>query len=519
MKHMRDSLVYKFGIAFLCFTIAAMLLVGGGVYAYQTTTLRRSGQESLHAVTRYLRDLMASDGEEFAVLQRYFLAHSDEMMVPYDFAGGYTEAYAAFYQAFVRAYPGKALGTDVAFDELSDELQNVYATAAFERWLTAFECAKREFDVEYVYYIVPGKESRHMVYVIDGVREERVVGDETFIELGIDAYEDPALYPEMWETWETGTEGHRVDVVDTSYGHTYACYEPLIVDGRTLGLVCAEVTVASVGRATFVSVFNQVAIMGIALLVCEGSLLGYINRRYLAKIKRLEASVCSYTQDKDVAVVRRIDADAVGSDEISSLCNEVAVMIVELERYMQRLLDTARELATTREEADLLGALARTDTLTGLPNKTAYDEAMELVGLDVLAGTARFAIVMIDLNYLKRTNDLYGHQAGDRALCKMADLIGEAFADVPAYRIGGDEFVVVVCGEACDGLDESVARLEAALSEASADERLDPCERISASVGVAVFDPAHDDGPAEVFKRADVAMYQRKRAMKAAREE
>ena len=133
------------------------------------------------------------------------------------------------------------------------------------------------------------------------------------------------------------------------------------------------------------------------------------------------------------------------------------------------------------------------DTLTGLQNRTAFYENMGRLTKKIEAGNADFSTLMIDVNYLKKVNDVYGHEQGNAYLQNAANLIQRHFGNEGVYRIGGDEFAI------------------------KADESLQPWEKPSAAVGLAKYIPGEHDVPDAVLRRADEYMYADKVAMKAVR--
>ena len=126
---------------------------------------------------------------------------------------------------------------------------------------------------------------------------------------------------------------------------------------------------------------------------------------------------------------------------------------------------------------------------------------------------------MVDLNFLKRINDTYGHEQGNIAIKKLCHLVCAIFEHSPVFRIGGDEFAVVLEHNDYAKVSDLVDTFNAKLDEMAADTKLEPWERISAAIGVARYDPVTDSSVANVFKRADKAMYLRKKEMKAVRTE
>lgn len=160
---------------------------------------------------------------------------------------------------------------------------------------------------------------------------------------------------------------------------------------------------------------------------------------------------------------------------------------------------------------------AYTDTLTGLQNRTAYYDYNDVLNRKEDTGDADFSIVMIDINYLKRVNDTYGHEQGNLYLQHAADLIRKVFGEKHVYRIGGDEFVVILEGRAQEGAEERLRILKDEAAKTQADDSLQPWEKVSAAAGIAKYEKGRDASTEEVLRRADEAMYRDKIAMKAVR--
>ncbi|MBB5226072.1 diguanylate cyclase domain-containing protein [Treponema ruminis] len=99
-----------------------------------------------------------------------------------------------------------------------------------------------------------------------------------------------------------------------------------------------------------------------------------------------------------------------------------------------------------------------------------------------------------------------------KKLCRIVCLI---FAHSPVFRIGGDEFVVILENSDFDNADSLLTSFKSALYESQKAEN--EWERVSAAAGIATYDPAIDTGVESVFKRADMTMYENKKHMKAVR--
>ena len=160
-----------------------------------------------------------------------------------------------------------------------------------------------------------------------------------------------------------------------------------------------------------------------------------------------------------------------------------------------------------RKEHGEVIELARRDGLTGLWNRRSFDEALE----DDCARTRRsgqpLSLVYIDIDHFKQVNDREGHARGDKVLQQLAEAINHAArARVDrGFRIGGDEFAVLLPGSTAAQSEAVVARIRAQC------EHLDAAwaeGRLGISAGTVEFD-GHESVQAFV-RRADAAMYGQK---------
>ena len=177
--------------------------------------------------------------------------------------------------------------------------------------------------------------------------------------------------------------------------------------------------------------------------------------------------------------------------------------IAEVEAEVRQLMTLlAAEAAVAIERADLLARLeraARTDDLTGLPNRRAWDEHLGREMARAIRLGSPLCVAMLDLDHFKDYNDLLGHQAGDRFL-KEAAAAWQAQtrkADVIA-RYGGEEFAIALVDCELSEAAEALELIRAATPEGS-----------SSSAGVAQWDGSESE--AELVARADAALYAAKR--------
>ena len=190
---------------------------------------------------------------------------------------------------------------------------------------------------------------------------------------------------------------------------------------------------------------------------------------------------------------------------------KAASKVREQERKIEK---SAKVLKQQGDDLVAMKNLAYVDSLTNVKNKHAYDDTVEYINEKIRNGTAEFAVIMCDLNYLKHINDNLGHMAGDEAIQKTASILCKAFPLSTVFRIGGDEFAVIPTGLDYARIDEKLDALKEML-ESQRNISDNYLERISLAFGCAVFERGKDTSYQEVFERADKIMYEEKKKIHA----
>ena len=233
-----------------------------------------------------------------------------------------------------------------------------------------------------------------------------------------------------------------------------------------------------------------------------------VNRTIIHPINLLSNAAAHYSaQQEDNSVLDQLPIRS--KDEIQSLYSSLLKMVQNTRSYIDSLKETKQELTRTRIEADEMNELAHKDALTGVGSKLAFDQQAFELAEEMRQGTARYGIVMVDMNDLKRMNDTYGHERGNDAIRKTCSLICDVFVHSPVYRFGGDEFVVVVKGRDYDNIEELIQKFHEEVQASDGQ----PWEKINAAVGYALY--SGEDTVDDVFRRADHLMYEQKKEMKA----
>ena len=168
-----------------------------------------------------------------------------------------------------------------------------------------------------------------------------------------------------------------------------------------------------------------------------------------------------------------------------------------------------------KKEQEQLAALkmanemARRDGLTHTKNKTAYHEMEKELQSQIDQGNIAFGLVVCDINGLKVINDTEGHKAGDEYIKTACSLICHIFSHSPVFRIGGDEFVVILRGQNYEARESLLSRLRRQVEENS---RIGEGPVVAS--GLAVYRSYEDPSVEAVFNRADSLMYENKTALK-----
>ena len=160
--------------------------------------------------------------------------------------------------------------------------------------------------------------------------------------------------------------------------------------------------------------------------------------------------------------------------------------------------------------ADLFQAVreqAITDGLTGLYNRRYFEEYISKEVTRSLRQKQPFSVIGLDLDFLKKINDNFGHAYGDLAIRTVADVLKSNARSIDvAARMGGEEFNILLPGIDSKGAMTAAERIRKAIEA----RELDTIGHITASIGVASF-PEHSDSLEEVLELTDQAMYQSKR--------
>ena len=385
----------------------------------------------------------------------------------------------------------------VQFDSLKDDTEFKAAFDGTKEFLTAFAVTNSEFvDCIYIEYV--DVEHNFVVYLCD------TDDGETSCPPG---QLDP-LHGEYTKA------GYKPQVVRTDrYGSLIIAGAPIMDGDNVVAYAMVDIQMELV-RGQQASSIIRLAVYLVATLILLG--VGgviWASVWMIRPLQKLTSATKEYDSDKPKETHEAFQKIEINTrDEISDLAESMKMMENDVYERFNDLLETNRQLVKSKEETKKMEVLANQDGLTGVKNKVSYNSEVSRINEMIKNGEyTNFAVVMIDLNYLKDTNDTYGHDTGDIVLIKLAEFICETFKFSPVYRVGGDEFVVISRGKDYLRVDKLVDELKRKVNKKT--DGSDK-ESVSAAVGFSTYNPQVDKSVDDVFKRADQAMYEQKRQLK-----
>lgn len=181
-----------------------------------------------------------------------------------------------------------------------------------------------------------------------------------------------------------------------------------------------------------------------------------------------------------------------------------------------KLTSTFKRLSShMKEHISSLNQQVFVDALTNVKNKGAFSEFTDDLQnrINISDKELEFAIGMFDCDDLKLVNDRYGHEKGDIYLKTASRAICNVFQHSPVFRIGGDEFSVILMNEDYYNREELVKKFRKIAENISGSAK-NKWEQVNVSMGIAEYEPENDSSVADIVRRADKHMYEDKHSRK-----
>ncbi|MBR1736930.1 MAG: GGDEF domain-containing protein [Firmicutes bacterium] len=524
---LKDSLAFKFVTVFAVFMVIVLSVVAFATYTIQNAVYKDQLETRVRNVSTQLMHFLESDGQDFLNLAHYYKKHAEDMHIEYE--GNYSlnipnweSRKTLFDTKYQELYGFDVLNEDVDFEDMPLELQRIFAEYEWLYCQKIFNDATDTYGLAYTYLAVPEEDADlpySLSYLMDPASEDLVVDGKVYRYLGMPFGDGTReSHEKLWDTYEKkAVDGF--EVYDNEFGYTYACYSLLEINGEVVGVIGAEVDADKVNQSIVVITLQTVALIGGIIAIFSGILVWFVYSHYIKRLDIMQIYVSEYASSKDIAIADKIHSIGKSKDEISALAFQFSDMIIQIDEYIDQVTSTQNALKKEKDNSRILKQKYQTDALTGLKNRASYENELKNLDWQIKSKTAKFGIAMIDLNFLKRVNDTYGHDKGNIMIKKCSKMICDTFKHSPVFRIGGDEFVIILRGHDFKYINELREAIDEQMRSWKDDESLENWEKVSAAFGYASFDPTIDNNADSVFKRADKAMYLNKKEMKAVRTE
>lgn len=406
---------------------------------------------------------------------------------------------------------------EIDVDDLAQCIRTGEKSAKYHELQTALDKIKERLDLHFIYIIVPlsAEPVDNVKNVIAGATQyEYEFEAEEIVQLNSltgDAYSAEAAQKYL-DAYHTGALSFFE--ASSQWGADYTGLLPLFDSkGEPVAALCVDVDVAEIHAK-----LRNSMIEGIILVSMLGTIFIFIfftwtERKVSDPIEQLETSVVEFASQcrnqKDPEALE-IDVPQIHTNnEVEMLADAVSEMSKAIREYVKSIVSTERELAR-------VSLMLNKDALTEVRNKNAFDAYVRDRDNEIHGDSAApFSLVLVDLNGLKKVNEACGHTKGDLYIKKGCRTICKVFSHSPVFRIGDDEFAVILMGSSNDESAALLQQARNAFANMEQDETMPMWERCSAALGIAAYLPEEDHAFEAVYNRAEEDLYQEKARMKA----
>ena len=294
------------------------------------------------------------------------------------------------------------------------------------------------------------------------------------------------------------------------WGWLYSYYSPVFDSNKNIVcLVGCDIDMSDTikDRRVFMTFFIIVLLTASSIIFIGA--ISIVNKLLVNPLRIISTKTKEFKADDSDTI---LTINNIKNNEIGDIYASIRIMQTNIINYIKDIntlyeitAEAEQEIVNRDEQIQKLNIKTYKDVLTGVGNYRSYKKKAKTL-------TTNYSIVMIDINNLKQINDSFGHEAGDIYIKNCCNLVCDTFKHSPVYRIGGDEFVVILQGTDYENRQSLVKDIIMNFDYAynQVDKSLN--ERYSASVGVA--DWTENDTIDTVFKKADQAMYNNKEKFK-----
>ena len=361
------------------------------------------------------------------------------------------------------------------------------------------------------------------MYIYRFVPEGGIVIFDLDSEYSLDAYEPGSIYepdPAVVTYMDDLCAGRDIPVLtgDTTDGYMLTYMRPVFdSNGEYCCHACVDFSMEKLRHEDRSFVMSLLILLMVIMAVITVIDIQIIRKDITGPINQMKhaTDTFSYTGESDHAnninIMEKLEIKT--GDEIEDIYHVFISFMKNNLKSLRNLSKAENDIKNKDAQIGQISLEAYNDTLTGVGSKTAYIKKISEINAMIAGGFTQLAVVMVDMNNLKHINDEYGHESGDLYIKGCCDLVSSTFKHSSVYRIGGDEFVVILQGADYDNRADLVEGLKNTFRESYKAQDRSPWLCYSAAVGLAEL--SEDDKSYDVlFKKADHVMYEDKKEFK-----
>ena len=388
--------------------------------------------------------------------------------------------------------------------DLAECIRTGRESEKFAETQQALNAIKNRTGVHYLYVIIPlnAEETDNVRNVMAAVADSEKDDPEAYVTLNALTGDD---YPAAVAQKYLDAYGKdRISFFEnkTEFGSEYTGML-VLKDGETgerAAALCADFEADEIRGQILQNLLDILIIVVILGFLFATAFMIWADRHIVRPVRTLEKDVTRLAQKSRTS--RNPDAllySAEGirtGNEVESLACAVETLSLDMRDYVRNLVDQEKELVR-------LNTVVNRDALTHVGNRNAYDQYAENLQLKMTEGKIEFGILVVDPNRVSRINDEFGHDKGDMYLQKACRVICEVFRHSPVFRVGEDEFVVMLSGEDFVNRRALIEETMGIYYRAASDEKTPPWEQVGVEYGIAEYNPAEDRTVKDVYNRAE----------------
>ena len=421
--------------------------------------------------------------------------------------------YYRFYNRMIDDYARLARGATnlmaeaVDGDKIEEYVEQNYELEEYREIVSYFKKLKENYpDILYIYVCRIEEDGGHIIFDLDA---EGVENGEAY-EVGyVFELEEPfaSEIPNIMAGKET--LGYAVHTQED--GFLYSYIRPIYrSDGSYACSACVDFSMDYVQKADSVftrNLFLILLLIAVILFTAEVVIIQKWVTKPIDELSHCAEKFAYKTEDdrrNNIELLEKVNIHT--GDEIETVYEMLKNVATDSYMATANLSLAINDILDKDEQISEISKQAYQDSLTNVGSSSAFRRECEMLDEEIEEDMAKFGLIIFDINNLKYVNDTCGHDRGNDYIKGCCKIICEHFKHSPVFRIGGDEFAVVLRSRDYAEREELLRAVEEEFEKAYHNPDARPWERYSASAGIAVFTPG-DGSVHQVLKRADEQMY------------